>query len=64
MLRVVRHPQGPRVYVVGLRLHHGVGGSAAAALALRVGRRDIALIFALWALTDWRDFPFTDRCNH
>lgn len=64
MLRVIRHPNGPRVYVAGRRLHHGVGGTVAAAAAIGFRRRRLAIALAIWAATDWRDFPFRDDCNH
>lgn len=64
MIRVAHHTNGPRVYVIGLRLHHGVSGAALAAVALAAHRRGLALGFAIWAATDYRDFPFTDHNNH
>ena len=64
MIRVARHPNGPRVYVCGLRVHHGSGGALLATVALVAHRRRVALALGLWALSDVRDFPFTDHNNH
>lgn len=64
MIRIASHPRGPRLYVGGLRVHHAVGGAILAAGALALKRRRLAAGFVLWAATDWRDFPFTDHCNH
>lgn len=64
MIRVVRHERGPRVYVVSIRVHHGTGGLLLAGAALLARRRRLAVALALWAATDWRDFPFTDHHNH
>jgi hypothetical protein len=64
MIRIASHPCGPRLYIVGLRVHHGIGGAVLAAGALAVHRPRLAVGLALWAATDYRDFPFTDQCNH
>lgn len=64
MIRVVAHKRGPRLYVFGFRMHHGTGGAILAAGALAAKRRRLALTLALWAATDFRDFPFTDHHNH
>lgn len=64
MIRVNRHPRGPRLYIVGRRCHHGVSGAILAATALGFRRKRLAVALAVWAATDWRDFPFTDNCNH
>ena len=64
MIRLHRHKRGPRLYVVGCRVHHGPGGAILAGAALAAKRRRLAVLFVAWALTDWRDFPFRDNCNH
>jgi hypothetical protein len=46
MIRLERHPKGPRVWVLGRRLHHGRAGQLLAAVGV-----------ALMA-HDWRDFPW------
>lgn len=62
MLRIIKHSHGPRLYVAGLRLHHGPA-FAAIAVGLRHHRK-LSLIAAGVALTDARDFPFRDCDNH
>lgn len=58
------HDHGWRCYVLGRRVHHGSGGAILAAVAWKLRRRRLAAALAIWALTDWRDFPFTDNHNH
>lgn len=64
MTGVVRHPDGPRVYVAGVRIHHGSAGCALALAAL--ARRDLLLAAAGIALVadDLADFPWRDCDNH
>lgn len=64
MIRVAAHPKGPRLYVVGRRVHHGPAFAALAAAAWGARRHRIAALCACWAATDWRDFPFRDSDNH
>lgn len=69
MLRVERHPRGPRAYVGGKRLHHGTAGLIAVLLAtlLRRHRRLSAAIAAGGGAAiahDRKDFPWTDGQNH
>jgi hypothetical protein len=61
---VVRHPWGPRLYVAGLRVHHGSAGVAIGMLGL--ARRDPLLGLAGLAMVidDLSDFPWRDRDNH
>jgi hypothetical protein len=63
-LRVQRHTRGPRVYLAGRRVHHGLAFGLAALLALTRRHRRLALALGAWAATDWRDIPFRDRDNH
>jgi lysyl-tRNA synthetase class 2 len=63
MVRLERHPSGPRVYVLGLRIHEchlGLAVAAAAVAAAAVDRGTAALLLAAaaaWLVTkDWRDF--------
>jgi hypothetical protein len=61
---ITRHPNGPRVYVGGLRLHHGTAGIVAIA-AYPLTRNRALLLAGIAALAhDFRDFPFTDNHNH
>jgi hypothetical protein len=64
MIRLAAHPNGPRVYVVGRRVHHGPAFGLAAAVAWRARFRVLAAALAGIAATDWRDFPFRDCDNH
>lgn len=45
-MRLERHPNGPRLYIHGLRIHHGLTGTILTLLG-------IALI-----VDDRKDFPF------
>lgn len=64
MIRLAAHPSGPRVYVVGRRVHHGPAFGLAAVLCWRFRWRRLAAALAGVAATDWRDFPFRDCDNH
>ena len=64
MLRIDRHPYGPRVYLLGLRIHHGSAGCALALGGLLAGLLPLLLIAAAMIATDYRDFPWRDRNNH
>lgn len=64
LLRIDRHPHGPRLYLGGRRCHHGAAGAIAALAALAIHRPRLAACLAAWAATDWRDFPFRDCDNH
>jgi hypothetical protein len=64
VIRVERHPYGARLYLAGVRCHHGSGVGALAVLALALRHRRLALALASYAATDWRDFPFRDSDNH
>jgi hypothetical protein len=61
-----RAPNGPRLYLGGMRIHHGLGGELLTADALR-RRGRLAMLEAVVGLallaSDWHDFPFalTDR---
>lgn len=65
MVRLERHPSGPRVHVLGRRVHEchlglALGGAAASLAALEHRRIALALAaLALWLVAkDWRDlFP-------
>lgn len=60
LLIVQRHPRGPRVFVLGQRVHHGATGCALALAAIRAHRlRRLALLAAAASLTahdrrDWK----------
>jgi hypothetical protein len=52
---VQRHPQGPRVWIAGQRIHHGASGTILGAAALLARRRRLGAVLLAWALTDWHD---------
>jgi hypothetical protein len=61
---VLRHPYGPRLYLGGVRVHHGAAGLCLlGAGALAHSRALLALGTAL-VVHDRRDFPFRDSDNH
>lgn len=64
MTGVVRHPHGPRVYVGGVRLHHGSAGCALGVAALASRRRWLGLVALALVAHDVRDFPWRDSDNH
>lgn len=64
IVRVVRHPNGPRLYVLGRRVHHFYLGLAGTAAALAARRPAFAVAAAAYALSDVRDFPWRDCDNH
>jgi hypothetical protein len=61
---VVRHPFGPRLYIAGLRVHHGSAGCALGIVALAAGDPWLGLVAAALVVHDARDFPWRDRDNH
>jgi hypothetical protein len=72
VLRLERHPLGPRVYVLGLRIHEFAFGFAVLAVLLVGGfaeawdltrRTEIATLLGTWLVAkDWRDL-FPSRRN-
>lgn len=64
MTGIVRHPHGPRVYVAGIRVHHGSAGLAVALIALAARRRWIAAAALCVVGHDLADFPWRDCDNH
>ena len=70
MFRVVRHVNGPRVYVLGKRVHHGSFGVACGAAFVSLDKlpRRVRMIGAcVCACAVWHDradFPWTDERNH
>ena len=64
MTGVIRHPRGPRVYVAGLRIHHGSAGLAAALVGLAVGSPPLVIAAVVAVAHDGADFPWRDCDNH
>jgi hypothetical protein len=61
---VVRHPCGPRLYVVGVRVHHGAAGCAIALVGAALRSRLVAAAGLAMVVEDLPDFPWRDRDNH
>ena len=64
MTGVVAHPHGPRVYLLGCRVHHGALGCAALGAALATRRGWLLPLGALLVAHEARDFPWRDVDNH
>ena len=69
LIRLTVHPAGPRLYLAGRRIHHGLTGLALIASALahvgpRSSRNAAGAVGAMLVLHDRRDFPFRDCDNH
>lgn len=77
LIRVHRHAYGPRVYVLGRRVHHGSAGAIGVASYLASYRVSYLASYrsypaaralvALGAIALWHDradFPFRDIDNH
>lgn len=54
-LVVRRYPQGPRVWIVGQRVHHGATGSVLVLAAVVTRRWRAALVGALLCAHDYHD---------
>lgn len=53
--RIIRHPNGPRLYVGGLRVHHGTTGLLVAAAGLGSRSRPLVALGLLLAAHDRHD---------
>lgn len=53
---IIKHPNGPRLYVASLRVHHGLTGAACVALGAARRRRSLFLAGWLLMLHDAHDF--------
>lgn len=60
MIRMLRHEEGVRVYVLGQRLHHGVTGIVLTLIFLR-RRSTLALVGAALVAHDRRDWAIWFR---
>lgn len=60
MVKVVRHANGPRVYLAGRRCHHATAGM----FALLIPNRTVRIIALAAIIHDRKDFPFRDIDNH
>jgi hypothetical protein len=69
MVKLIKHERGPRLYLIGKRVHHGsvgVGLTLTVLLAASKQRRlrPLALLGLAMIAHDIKDFPWTDNCNH
>lgn len=66
MLRIEHHPNGPRVYVLGLRLHHGLTAAVVVVGALATHHHAIAALAGVAMIEDLHDFPWRlrEQCPH
>ena len=64
MTGIVRHPCGPRVYVGGLRIHHGLAGCGLAAVGIARRYALLSAVGIALVLHDRADFPWRDCDNH
>lgn len=60
-VHIQRHPNGPRVFLAGYRLHHGVTGLAICGLCLAARRRRAALAALALVLHDAHDWKLWFR---
>ena len=60
-MRIEHHPNGPRLYVHGLRLHHGLTGSVLLLAGVAGHLRTVTLAGALLVADDLHDFPWRLR---
>lgn len=63
IVRIDRHPNGPRLYIHGLRVHHGLTGCVAFALSAAIGPHNklrplMLLAAAAMVADDAHDFPW------
>lgn len=62
-VELIAHPRGPRLYLGGLRVHHG-SAALVAALILAASNHRLWAAAALGICAhDARDFPWRDRDN-
>jgi hypothetical protein len=58
IVTVARKPGSVKVYVAGLRLHHGITGIVVAGAGLALRRRRMFLLGCAITAHDWRDWPW------
>lgn len=64
MMRIARHPNGPRVYMLGQRVHHGAFGVGVGLCGVLFRRRALVAMGVALAAHDAKDFPWRDHNNH
>jgi hypothetical protein len=60
-IRIERHAYGPRVYLLGLRVHHGLIGCVLALLGTWRRERSLLPLGLMLVCTDRHDFPWSPR---
>lgn len=63
VVSVRRHPNGPRVYLLGRRIHHGLTGAVLAVASVLLPRRArhrgvLVILGAVLVIDDAHDFPW------
>lgn len=65
MVKINRHEKGPRVYVMGKRVHHGAVGVGLTVGLIKFKKlRPLCLVGLALIAHDYKDFPWTDSKNH
>ncbi|MQA76494.1 MAG: hypothetical protein GEU88_19590 [Solirubrobacterales bacterium] len=64
MTGIVHHPWGPRLYLAGLRVHHGSAGCALALAGLKRHAPLLTVAGLVMVLDDLADFPWRDCDSH
>lgn len=64
LARIERHPCGPRLYLVGRRVHHGAAGAVGLAAGIATRSRYLTLASLALVVHDAHDFPWRDSDNH
>lgn len=57
-ISVTRHPHGPRLHVLGARIHHGPPGALIAAAGAALRKPLLIVLGAAIAASDAHDFPW------
>jgi hypothetical protein len=60
-MRIERHNNGPRVYLLGLRLHHGLTGALLCLAGFVREERHVLVLGLLLIADDAHDFPWRLR---
>lgn len=64
MVRIVRQPGcGPRNYVLGHRLHHGMIGAGVVAAGVVLHNPLVVAAGVTLMVHDWHDFPWLTDCG-
>lgn len=58
LISVAYRPGSCRLYVAGLRCHHGLSGLAIALIGVLTRNRALFLVGCLAVAHDWKDYPW------